>query len=107
MPYVAAVQPGFQIPRTRAAGLPVEAPLQRRSRDRTCSLLRSRLLPPQRTNTNFDEFALGCWLPWESSWTRGTPAWVAPEVRDQPANSYHMRLRKAKVNDLSDDLFKP
>jgi hypothetical protein len=65
------------------------------------------LLASLRTNTNFDELAPGCWLPWESNWTLGTPAWVAPELRNQPAYSYHMRLRKARVNDVSDNLFKP
>ncbi len=61
----------------------------------------------RRTNSKFDEFAPGCWLPWESTWTLGTPAWVAPELRNQPALTYNMRLRKARVNDVSDDLFKP
>jgi serine protease Do len=60
-----------------------------------------------RSNAKFDEFAPGCWLPWEATWTRGTPAWVAPELRDQPAYSYIMRLRKARINDVSDSLFKP
>ncbi|MCY2954974.1 MAG: hypothetical protein NTU53_23845 [Planctomycetota bacterium] len=61
----------------------------------------------RRTNSKFDEFAPGCWLPWESTWSLGTPTWVAPELRNQPALSYNMRLRKARVNDVSDDLFKP
>jgi serine protease Do len=60
-----------------------------------------------RINSEFAEFAPGCWLPWECTWARGTPAWVAPELRNQPAYSYHMRLRKAQVNSVSDDLFKP
>lgn len=60
-----------------------------------------------RKNAQFDEFAPGCWLPWESTWARGTPAWAAPEWRDRPAYTYHMRLRKARVNDVPDDVFKP
>ncbi len=60
-----------------------------------------------RTNTKFDAFAPGCWLPWESTWTRGTPPWVAPELRNQPAYGYNMRLRKARVNNVSDEMFKP
>ncbi len=65
------------------------------------------LLADLRRNAQFDEFAPGCWLPWESTWARGTPAWVAPELRDRPAYTYHMRLRKARVNDVPDDVFKP
>lgn len=60
-----------------------------------------------RTNTQFDELASGCWLAWESTWTRGTPTWAAPKLRNQPAYSYRMRLRKARVNDVSDEQFKP
>jgi len=60
-----------------------------------------------RTNTKFDEFAPGCWLPWESTWAVGTPAWAAPELRNRPAYSYNMRLRKVRVNDVSEDLFRP
>jgi hypothetical protein len=58
-------------------------------------------------NAEFEEFAPGCWLPWKSTWTRGTPAWVSPELRNRPALSYNMQLRKAQVNCVSDDLFKP
>jgi serine protease Do len=65
------------------------------------------LLASLRTNTKFEEFAPGCWLPWESTWTVGTPGWVAPELRDRPAYSYNMRLRKVRVNDVSGDLFRP
>jgi hypothetical protein len=61
----------------------------------------------RRTNSKFDEFAPGCWLPWESTWTLGTPGWVSPALRNQPALSYNMRLRRAQVNDVSDDLFRP
>jgi hypothetical protein len=60
-----------------------------------------------RTNSQFEEFAPGCWLPWESSWTRGTPAWVSPELRNKPAYTYNLHLRKARVNDVRDDLFSP
>jgi len=58
-------------------------------------------------NAEFEEFAPGCWLPWKSTWTRGTPAWVSPELRNRPALSYNMQLRKAQVNCVRDDLFKP
>jgi hypothetical protein len=60
-----------------------------------------------RANSEFEEFAPGCWLPWKTMWTRFTPPWVAPEYRNQPAYTYDMRLRKARVNDVSDDIFKP
>ncbi|HTU91506.1 MAG TPA: trypsin-like peptidase domain-containing protein [Gemmataceae bacterium] len=60
-----------------------------------------------RVNTEFEEFAPGCWLPWTATWTRGTPLWVAPELRDRPAYTYNMRLRKARVNDVPDTLFRP
>jgi S1-C subfamily serine protease len=60
-----------------------------------------------RVNTSFEEFAPGCWLPWEATWTRGTPPWVAPELRDRPAYTYKMRLRKARVNDVPETLFRP
>jgi serine protease Do len=58
-----------------------------------------------RVNRAFDEFAPGCWLPWEATWTVGTPAWVSPEWRDRPGYSHNMRLRKARVNDVSESLF--
>jgi serine protease Do len=60
-----------------------------------------------RTNMKFDEFAPGCWLPWESAWTVGTPGWAAPELRNRPAYTYNMRLRKVRINDVSGDLFRP
>jgi hypothetical protein len=60
-----------------------------------------------RSNRDFEEFAPGCWLPWEATWTVGTPAWVSPEMRDRPGYSHNMRLLKARVNNVSDDLFKP
>jgi hypothetical protein len=65
------------------------------------------MLKDVRTNTDFEEFAPDCWLPWKSTWTRATPAWVAPEMRNQPAYTYNMRLRKVQINDLSDGQFKP
>jgi hypothetical protein len=58
-----------------------------------------------RVNREFEEFAPGCWLPWEATWTVGTPAWVSPELRDRPGYSHNMRLRKARVNDVSESLF--
>jgi serine protease Do len=61
----------------------------------------------ERTNKEFEEFTPGCWLPWEGTWTLGTPAWVGPEWRDRPAYSYHMRLRKARVNDVDNAVFHP
>ncbi len=60
-----------------------------------------------RACSEYEEFAPGCWLPWKTTWTRFTPPWVAPEYRNQPAFTYDMRLRKARVNDVSDDVFKP
>ena len=58
-----------------------------------------------RTNANFEEMTKGCWLPRESSWSIYTPRWVAPELRNQPAYTFKMRLRVAHVNDISDDIF--
>lgn len=60
-----------------------------------------------RTNSQFEEFAPECWLPWESTWTFYTPQWVAPDLRNQPAYSFSVRLRKSRVNDISNDVFKP
>jgi hypothetical protein len=60
-----------------------------------------------RMNTDFEEFAPGCWLPWESVMTYHPPAWVGPEMAGRPAYSYHMRLRKAQVRNVSDNLFRP
>jgi hypothetical protein len=60
-----------------------------------------------RTNTSFEEFAPGCWLPWMATWSRGTPSWAAPEWRDRPAYTYNMRLRKARVNNVPETLFRP
>lgn len=59
------------------------------------------------TNSKFEEFAPGCWLPWECTWTFYAPEWVAPEYRNQPAHSNHMRLRRMRVNEVSDDFFTP
>ena len=58
-----------------------------------------------RANSTFEEFVPGCWLPWKSSWTICAPAWASPELRNQSAYSYHMTLRKAQVNNVSDDQF--
>ncbi|HTE21240.1 MAG TPA: PDZ domain-containing protein, partial [Armatimonadota bacterium] len=55
----------------------------------------------------FEEAAPGCWLPWESTWTSAAPAWTAPSFRGSPAYSWVMRLRRVRVNDLPDELFRP
>lgn len=60
-----------------------------------------------RTSVTFEEFAPGCWLPWECTWSHGAPPWAAPEFRDKPAYTYHMKLRKARVNDVAENTFKP
>ncbi len=60
-----------------------------------------------RTNAAFEEVAPGCWLPWEASWTRCAPTWAAEGYRGRPAYSYHMRLRKALVNNVPEALFRP
>lgn len=57
-----------------------------------------------RTNTRFEEFAPGAWLPLESTWTIFAPSWAAA-FRDQPAYSFHLRLRTARVNDVRADTF--
>lgn len=65
------------------------------------------ILTDARANFDFEEFAPGCWLPWEATWTRFTPTWAAEEYRGRPACSYNMRLRKARVNDVPNALFQP
>jgi hypothetical protein len=61
----------------------------------------------RRTNSKFEEAAPDCWVPKESSVITATPSWVAKEYRNQPAYSQNIRLKKAKLNDLPDSLFKP
>jgi hypothetical protein len=61
----------------------------------------------RRTNADFREFASGCWLPLAGVHMVGTPGWVAADLRDRPALSYHMRLLWARVNDVPDEVFKP
>ncbi len=61
----------------------------------------------QRTNTRFREFASGCWLPLESTWTHYAPPWVAEEFRSMPAYTFNMQLRMARVNDVSESVFRP
>ena len=58
-------------------------------------------------NSDFDEFAPGCWLPWESELGVGPPAWVAAEFHGRPAYTVRMRLRKARVGDLPAEWFRP
>jgi S1-C subfamily serine protease len=60
-----------------------------------------------RTNRDFESFAPGCWLAWESTWTFYAPTWAAEDLRERPAYSYLIRLRRARVNDVGDELFKP
>jgi hypothetical protein len=60
-----------------------------------------------RTNSDFEDFGSGCWLPWEGTWALGTPAWAPSELRNQPAYTFDMRLRKARVNDVNGDVFTP
>jgi hypothetical protein len=55
----------------------------------------------------FEDFGSGCWLPWESTWALGTPAWAPSELRNQPAYTFDMRLPKARVNDVNGDVFTP
>jgi hypothetical protein len=74
---------------------------------RKWELLEDGVLSWVRTHVRFEEFSPGCWLPLESTWTRCPPQWVAAEFRGKPAYSYNMRLRRAKVNDVRDDLFGP
>ena len=58
-------------------------------------------------NGDFDEFAPGCWLPWDSTLSVGPPSWVAAGFRGEPAYTVRMRLRKARVGDLPAEWFKP
>ena len=61
----------------------------------------------RRMNTRFEEFAPGCWLPWETTLEFGPPRWVAPSYRDRPAYRTVLRLQTARVNNVPDALFMP
>lgn len=61
----------------------------------------------RRSNTQFEEFAPGVWLPWEAAIAYGTPVWVAAEYRNQPAYRTVLRLRHAIVNAAKDEWFQP
>jgi S1-C subfamily serine protease len=59
-----------------------------------------------RSNGEFEELSPGCWLAWKSKWTFFAPEWAALEYRNRPAHSFNIRLRKAQVNDVSDEAFR-
>jgi S1-C subfamily serine protease len=61
----------------------------------------------RRTNARFEEFAPGCWLPWEAAVEHGPPAWVASSYRDRPAFRNVLRLQTARINNVPDALFTP
>jgi hypothetical protein len=64
-------------------------------------------LTQARTNSDFKEWAPGCWLPLHSAWIFYTPEWVAPELQGKPAYRFNLRLRMAQVNNVSDEHFRP
>jgi hypothetical protein len=59
-----------------------------------------------RTNSDFEEMAPGCWLPWESTWTFFPPVWASEEYRDLPAYRFNIRLRKAHLNRVDADYYR-
>ncbi len=58
------------------------------------------------TNSDFEKYEAGCWLPWESAVGIATPAWSQPEFRNKIAFSYRIKVRKVRVNDVPDAVFK-
>lgn len=54
----------------------------------------------------WEEFAPGCWLPWEGALGVGPPGWAA-DAPAGPAHTVRMRLRRATVGDLPAGLFQP
>jgi hypothetical protein len=67
----------------------------------------SGVLVERRTNAWFEEFAPGCWLPWEVTVEFGPPAWVPKEYHDKPVYRNLIRLRRAVVNDAKEEWFRP
>ena len=47
-----------------------------------------------RANSDFEEMAPGCWLPWEGTWTIFPPVWASQEHRDLPAYRYQHPTEK-------------
>jgi serine protease Do len=64
-------------------------------------------LTQARTNSDFKEWAPGCWLPLKSAWIFYTPEWVAPDLQGKPAYHFNLRLRMAQVNNVGDEHFRP
>ncbi|MDX1965082.1 MAG: trypsin-like peptidase domain-containing protein [Pirellulales bacterium] len=64
-------------------------------------------LASERINQDFEEFAPGVWLPWLASYNRACPDWAGEEYKNKIAVRYHMRLKRARVNDVPESLFKP
>jgi S1-C subfamily serine protease len=61
----------------------------------------------RRTNADFEEFAPGCWLPWQASVEHGAPAWVPAAYRNRPTDRVAIRLRRAVVNEVKEEWFRP
>jgi RNA polymerase sigma factor (sigma-70 family) len=57
-------------------------------------------------HSQFAELAPDCWLPRESRWTRGTPAWVEKELRDKSAFSQTYKVTAWRVNDVPEGFFR-
>jgi serine protease Do len=65
------------------------------------------VLVTRRTNARFEEFAPGCWLPWESEVETGPPGWVPKEDHDRPIYRMTIRLKRAVVNQPKAEWFQP
>jgi hypothetical protein len=59
----------------------------------------------RRTNKDFREFAVGCWLPLEAVASYGPPAWTSLVPPDRAVYTQRMSLRYARVNDVPDSIF--
>jgi hypothetical protein len=57
-------------------------------------------------HSHFRQVAPGCWLPRESRWTRGTPAWVEKGLRGKPAFTQTFKVTAWRVNDVPESLFR-
>jgi hypothetical protein len=64
------------------------------------------VLVVRRLNSDFEEFAPGCWLPSEAT-DIGPPVWVEARYHDKAAFRYRITLRRAHVNQHADEWFSP
>src|SRR5262245_29040139 len=52
------------------------------------------VLVTRRANRQFEEFAPGCWLPWQAAVETGPPSWVPNKDHDQPVYRVVIRLKR-------------